>query len=371
LGKDSLGKEKIVHINRTAFGCTGLLGCVVALLCVGAGARSKAPFTNAAPPSSDAKLTWTQFQDPFERAFSLEVPQGWTVRGGLFRMGYSDERPMVDLTSPDGRINIRIGDVTIPVYMVPNQYHPREGQINDLGAQAQLVVAKYRSGPEFAVLYSHVRFYQFCRNPSANTQDLDFVMPDYIPLETNPQSTSTGQIAYHCESNGAKSVAYAFARTTSFGDLWQAQTLASFLSSTDQLALARTVLLHCAHSFRISPQWIEYQKQMDAMALDYQRARQQQRLAALAHQVQEFEMQMSAMRQQVDAYRHHQEMQAKQVEDFSNALRGVTPTLDPLTGEAREVWTGTKSRYWANGLGTVVNSNESPSGNWHEIQPIP
>jgi hypothetical protein len=35
-------------------------------------------------------VTWTKFEDPFERSFSLEVPAGWTVRGGLFRLGYSD-----------------------------------------------------------------------------------------------------------------------------------------------------------------------------------------------------------------------------------------------------------------------------------------
>src|SRR3974377_1340440 len=50
--------------------------------------------------------SWTTFQDPFERAFTVEVPQGWAVRGGLFRLGITDERPMVDLTSPDGRINV-------------------------------------------------------------------------------------------------------------------------------------------------------------------------------------------------------------------------------------------------------------------------
>jgi hypothetical protein len=72
-----------------------------------------------------AGVAWTRFQDPFEKAFTVEVPQGWTVRGGLFRMGFSDERPMVDLTSPDGQINVRLGDISIPVYTAPNQSHAR------------------------------------------------------------------------------------------------------------------------------------------------------------------------------------------------------------------------------------------------------
>jgi hypothetical protein len=65
-------------------------------------------------------LVWVKFEDPLEQAFSVEVPRGWTVRGGLFRMGFSDERPMVDLTSPDGRVNVRLGDLSIPAYTIPN-----------------------------------------------------------------------------------------------------------------------------------------------------------------------------------------------------------------------------------------------------------
>ena len=40
--------------------------------------------------------TWTSFQDPTEQAFTVEVPKGWTIKGGLFRIGYSDARYMVE-----------------------------------------------------------------------------------------------------------------------------------------------------------------------------------------------------------------------------------------------------------------------------------
>ncbi len=48
-------------------------------------------------------------------------------------------------------------------------------------------------------------------------------------------------------------------------------------------------------------------------------------------------------------------------------LRGVTPTLDPFTGEAKEVWTGQSSNYWQNGRGDVVNSVNAPQGNWQQM----
>jgi hypothetical protein len=311
-------------------------------------------------------LTWISFEDPFEKAFTLEVPRGWTVRGGLFRLGFSDERPMVDLISADGRVKVRLGDLSIPVYTAPNQYHGREGEIYDLGAQARLVVAKYRSGPEFAVLYSHVRFYQECRDAAADAANVDFTIPDYIPSEGVPARTSNGQIAYRCGSG--EQVVYAFARTTSTGDIWSVPTLGSFLSPPDQVGLARSVLEHCAQTFKLSPEWIEHQKQLDAYALQYQRARQQQRMQELGQQVQQFEAKMQAMRDQVSAFERHQNAQSAQVEGFSQALRGVTPTIDPFTGEAKEVWTGPNGNYWTNGVGGVVNSTNAPAAGWRQMQ---
>lgn len=323
--------------------------------------------------SAGEEPTWMTFQDPYEKAFTAEVPQGWIVKGGLFRMGFSDERPMIDFTSPDGRVEVRLGDVAIPPYTVPSSLHPREGETVDLGAQAQLVVARYRQGPEFAVLYAHVRFYKTCSNPTADPTDVNFTIPDYIPDTSgsgqSSSSSSTGRIAYTCGSGASQNIAFAAVRTTLAGGIWTAPTLGSFVAPHDQLALARSVLLHCAQTFRLSAAWINYQKQMDAYALQYQQARQQNRLQQLAQQVQQFEAQMQAMRDQVSAFENRMSAQASQVQSFDNALVGVTPTVDPLTGESRNIWTGSQSGYWADGAGNVVNSATAPAGGgWHQLQ---
>jgi hypothetical protein len=310
--------------------------------------------------------TWVSFQDPYEKAFTAEVPQGWTVRGGLFRMGYSDERPMIDLTSPDGQTNIRLGDVAVPDYTLPTSLHPTEGQIDDLGAQAQLVIAKYRTGPEFAVLYAHVRFSKTCQSPASDTADVNFSIPDYIPNAGTGNQSSTGRIAYSCGS--AQKIAFDDIRTTLTGSIWTAPTLGSLIAPSAQLDTARTILLHLAQTFKLSPDWLNYQKQMDAYALQYQQARQQQRMAQLAQQVQQFDAQMQAMRNQVSAFENQQAAQASQVQSFDNALVGVTPTYDPLTGQSQTVWTGSQSGYWTDGSGNVVNSAIAPpGGGWHQL----
>lgn len=347
----------------TPFSAILFAGCAACIATSGLAAATRSADLNE--KAADATpITWTTFLDPFEQSFNVEIPIGWKVRGGLFRMGFSDERPMVDLLSPDGLINVRLGDVSIPTYTVPTANHPREGDQYDLGAQAQLVVARYRTGPEFAILYSHVRFYQDCHNSSGDASDLDFTIPDYIPTEGPAPTSSSGAIAYHCGSGPTERIAFAYVRTAENTGIWSVTTLGSFLSPPGQVAVARAVLSHCAQTFKLNPAWIEKQKQMDAYALQYQRARQQQRMQQLAQQVRQFESQMQAMRNQVASFERHQQAQADQVTGFTQALRGVTPTIDPFTGEAKEVWTGQSSNYWQNGRGDVVNSVNAPPGNW-------
>lgn len=318
------------------------------------------------PPASNSRIAWTQYTDPFEKAFSLEVPAGWTVQGGLFRMGYSDERPMVNVKSPDGQVEIRFGDVSVPSYTPPDAYHSREGEIYDLGAQAQMVVEHYRTGPEYAVMYSHSRFAHQCRNPQAPSSMTDFSIPD--PMPVNGDQVSAGQIEYVCQTDSGQKMALTFVKTVRAGQIWQVATLVSVLAPADRLDLARSIAVHGTQTFHLNQQWVAYQQQMDAEGLQYQRMRQQRRREEIGRQVQQFESRMQAMQNQVNAFERHQAAFQGQVDQFSNALNGLTPTTDPLTGENRMVWTGTQDHYWANGLGQVVNSHDMPSPAYHQLQ---
>jgi len=312
-----------------------------------------------------AAQSWTTFQDPFEKAFTVEVPQGWTVRGGLFRMGYSDERPMVDLTSPDGRVNVRLGDLSVPVFTVPGQSQGREGDVVDMGAQAQLIVARYRSGPEFAVLYSHARFNEACHQATGDAVNVDFAVPNYVPMDAAATKSSTGEIAYRCGSGDAQRIAFAYVRTSAQGNLWTAPTLGSFISTPERVAEARAVLLHGAQTLKLSAEWMQRQKQLDAFGIEYQRARQQHRVQEPAQQVRQFEGKMQTTRNQVAAYMRRQTAQA---DGFAQALQGVTPAADPFAGGARRVWNGSRCSYWTNGSGAVVNADMAPGSGWHKME---
>src|ERR1035441_619868 len=59
---------------------------------------------------AEGGVSWITVRDTREQAFSIDVPKGWKTYGGMFRFSSVDARPFVDMTSPDGKTNIRVGD---------------------------------------------------------------------------------------------------------------------------------------------------------------------------------------------------------------------------------------------------------------------
>ena len=288
-----------------------------------------------------ASAAWTRFEDPNEQAFTLEVPQGWTVKGGLFRLGYSDTRPM----------------------------YSKEGEASDLGAQALMTVARYRSGQDFAQLHAVQRFLRLCQKIEPQAISSNPPVQDFVPPGApSPSQSSGGQMSYRCDTSQGPRIAYAYAKTALFGALWQVTSLASFIATSEEVPETRNILLHASQTFQLSPQWIERQKQMDADGLQYQRGRQQQRLYELGQQVQQFEARVRAMQNQVNAFERQQSAQAHQVESFGSLLTGIQPATDPL-GNERDAWMGPNSNYWTNGTGTIVNSNNPPGAGWQQLKP--
>lgn len=323
-------------------------------------ACNQAPAIREQPSAQAGKASptaYTQFEDPVEQAFTIDVPQGWSVKGGVFRLGCFDVRPMVEMKSPDGKIVVRVNDYGVPSYSVPDRAHPKEGVSYTLEAQAQITVAQFRSGPEFALRYGESRFKDTCAKMevASNTAPLKikFTLP---PPEDTPEE-SEGEVTYRCADG---SQAFVYAKTslvrTSPPQLWTVAGLLSYYAPADRAGEAAAVATHVADSFHINPKWLDYQKQMDQKGIEFAQALARKKMQALSQQVREFRARMQAM--------------SKQTEAFDDALRGITRTHDPLTGENREVWTGQSGQYWVNGLGQVVNSPASPGSSFHPLQVI-
>ena len=221
-------------------------------------------------------LRWTTFEDPAEHAFSLSVPAGWRVQGGLRRRSAVEVHYGVTATSPDGRITLFLGDENLPTFTVPNRlltlggYGP--GRWYSPGFGQQLLVEPYMPGAAFAQAWGAQRFRALCP---------DLRLASRIPL---PQAARDMDMAYaaggvrtHLDvgeadftgSSGATPmVGYVLAATSlaqTYGNaLWQVQYLGAFWAPAWDRAEAADLLAREAASFRLSPAWLEATHQAEA-----------------------------------------------------------------------------------------------------------
>jgi hypothetical protein len=312
---------------------------------------------------TEGNLRWVNYQDPLEQAFTIEGPSGWNIQAGMFRIGYQDVRPMIDITSPDRQVNIRIGDVSVPTYFVPNQFHG-EGEVDDLGASGQGRFARYRSGKQFAESYAEVRFARVCESLTLEQTTLPPITKPDSPQGSD--EATEGEITLACASPQGERTAYVYAQTALSQNAWQVTNLASYIAPPDQVALARSIIVHVAGSLHGNPSWAQYQAQMAREGMQYQELRQQQRRDGISRQMQQFEAKMQGMQNQVEAFERGQTQRNEQFKAFDDIIVGITPTIDPMGNEV-DVTTGPNSGYWRNGAGDTANSDNMPGPGWQRL----
>ena len=160
-------------------------------------------------------VSFTRFQDPNEGAFTVDVPAGWGVRGGIVRKSTVDVRTYLRMTSPDNRIVIASGDPDIGGFVVPTpptygMGGLREGQPYPGGA---FMVSRYLPGPVFARNYvnaiarltaaSNVQIRDVRERPDLNSR-LSGIAQEQI---------TAGEASFSCARNGRESAGYVLAGT--------------------------------------------------------------------------------------------------------------------------------------------------------------
>ncbi|HNG75784.1 MAG TPA: hypothetical protein PLY72_15050, partial [Candidatus Obscuribacter sp.] len=116
---------------------------------------SAADQTSQYQPTASEQLpqSFQTFVDPDQQAFTVEVPAGWKVEGGLVRPRAIDARPWVKTYSPDGRIMAFIGDAKFPPYTMPNAQLTMLGFPEGSNYQGSMVKS-YIPARRFAEMYA-------------------------------------------------------------------------------------------------------------------------------------------------------------------------------------------------------------------------
>jgi len=333
----------------------------------GSAAMQSYRFSNGLPASADG-LNWVRYTDSAESAFSIEVPLGWQVVGGMYRFGYFDVRWMMDIRSLDGKVILRIDDPNVPPYALPGPHTGPAGSPNIKPQQYQMMVDNYREAQGYAEGYAKHRFSSVCTALTPRPADWSPRMPAAWRVDGATRMTQA-TLTYDCATADGPRVVTVFARNSLFAGtgLWQVDPILSMIATPAATPLARSMMQHMIDSWQVNPDWETYQKKMTKMGEDQIRAGFQQFL----QQMQAYHQQRaSGMNQQVAHFEAQQHGQAQQVSGWGQTLTGLTTVVDGNTGTPFQVFSGPKANYYSNGKGVTINSNLSPGAGFHQLNEV-
>lgn len=346
---------------------------LVAVLFAGCVAQT-GPASASAPKSSGNGATtphWVHYKDLTEGAFTMDVPAGWQVQGGMWRFGYFDARWMMTVRTLDGAMVIRLDDVSVPPYALPGPSTGQAGQPYVKPQQFQMMVADYQAASNYAQLYAKQRFKSVCKSlaprPGSAWRPQE---PSYSGVQNVQKSTNAG-VSFICDSSQGQRIATVYARTTQFAasygtGYWVVDPLISILTTKQDEHASYAIAQHMLLSWKKNPEWVAYQNKLTQMGLDQIQANFQQFLQQTQAQMAAFRSSMNA---QVNGFESRMASQATQVNSFDENLVGIQSMTDPMTGESLQVFSGPHSNYYRNGLGQEVNSDISPGPSFHQIGP--
>jgi len=348
-----------------------LLSLAVLLVNAGCDAANNASTTIGSSTGSSRQtdsLNWVRYNDSAEGAFSMDIPVGWQINGGMYRFGYFDVRWMMDVRSLNGNVMIRIDDPNVPPYVLPGPHSGPAGHPAVRQGMYQMVVDNYREAQAYAESYAKRRFGSTCTSMTPRASDWTPTMPTAWRDPAQRRSTEAS-IAYDCATSDGPRIVNVYARDSIIGTegLWVVDPIISIISKPGDVAQAHQMTQHMIDSWAETPEWKDYQAKMTQMGLQQIRAdfgRFMQQMQAY-HQQRE-----SAMNQQVSQFEARQNAQAAQVSSWGNILTGLTNVSDPTTGTQFQVFSGPKANYYKDGLGNTVNSNVSPGSNFHQVYDV-
>lgn len=321
--------------------------------------------TNNQRKSFGGSPMWVRYTDNAEGAFSMEVPVGWQVEGGMYRFGYFDVRWMMDVRSLDGKVIIRINDPNVPPYVLPGPHSGPAGHPAIRPKMFQMVVDNFQDARRYAESYARRRFRSVCQSLTPRDPDWTPTMPAAWQIEAGARTTQAS-IGFDCSTSDGPRVANVFARTAVRGNngLWLADPIISILASPDRLQNAQRMTQRMMDSWQETPQWKTHQEEMTRMGLvEIERG-----FGEFMQQMAQFHQQRTlAMNQQVSQFEARQQAQADQVTSFGNILTGITNLYDPATGTQFQAFSGPKANYYRNGLGVTINSNLDPGNGFEKM----
>jgi len=221
--------------------------------------------------TAQGAVTFVKWTEPKEQSFSVEVPKGWQVSGGVHWNGPTDVRSFLRAKSPDEKVQVFIDDPEILPRQVPHPAYAQMGWVEGRVVQSPagpVLIQRFHTGSQFAKQYALQRL---CKNPRWVKVD---DMPSLSQSVTNsiiPEAQASGGIARASAGEASfmcnNTQGYVFVTTvlvsSSTGpiQLWAVYKLSGFLSSDPTSSMqARYIMNHILATWTVSKSWEEAYK---------------------------------------------------------------------------------------------------------------
>ena len=314
------------------------------------------PSTTQASPT-----TFSAWQDPNEQAFTVDVPQGWDVTGGLVRKAAVDTRSVLQVKSPDAEVTLFIGDADIPPFALPTPMLTgagfAEGTWYSPGYGVNMIVRRYRPGVEFARDYaaflsgscSDVEVTSATDRPDVSER-INQIYRKHAAYQIQVQ-LDAGEVAYTCRQSGEPIAGYVFAGTlltqasgfAGGGGIWAVEHLYGYLAPAHRADEAEGILSRVVASMRLNPAWVRVQQHLTG------------NVSGIVAETGQYVSGLIS-----DAHAYRQNVQDEASRRFSNRMLELEDVLDPVTNETFKVESGAEY-YWidhlGNRAGTPIHEN--------------
>lgn len=306
-------------------------------------------------------ITYTQFVDPDQNSFSVEVPQGWKNSGGMVRPIAIDARPWVKSVSPDDTVTAFLGDPQIGPCSIPSALNyklgARLGQTTTTSYGLKTVWLNYQTAPVFLKKYGHMILTKFATDIQEQGVEEH---PDIARvMNKNCTASSAASIKFTANYNGVPVVAYFLGSTKSlvaYGTgMWWVTLLGGVVTTAENESAGVEVFLHMLRSFQYNQQW-------SSNAI--KAAGDTSRIVT--------DTSNSVFNTISNSYWARQAVQDRAHRNFSNYIRGTQDLQDPQTGNVYNVEYGPKY-HWIDSGGTVfgTDSTETPGVDWRLMTEVP
>lgn len=227
-------------------------------------------------------LQYVRWLDPRENAFTVDVPAGWSVEGGMARNSALEFAPVFELTSPDGRIWISVGDRNLTGFttLIPGweAYYP-EGSWYPLTV-GRLKVRRYLPGEAFAADHVHGVVARRCaslqQERSEDRRDLVRVLDDLYariyPQVGMARQLAAGEVTFTCQREGQAMRGYHLASTQLLtrdgrSGVWNVPGLYGYVAADVEEPVAQAALVQLIKSFAYTPTWLRMQQGVNDAAV--------------------------------------------------------------------------------------------------------